>query len=663
MPTPVQKGFLTWSKPAGAALLAVLGLALVWFPIGDGLARLSYDLPFLFLTRERPNDVVLVYLDDESHAKLHQNFNQPWDRRLHSQLISKLTREGATLLVFDFVFSDSEPADAALAEAMRAHGRVVLAAANDRPVGAPQPVVREPTPALKQAAAAWGLAVFERDDAFHGVRKLSTGTSNTPALTWEAARLLGAPVTQRPDERLAPRWLNFHGPPGSFAAVSYHQALGGEGLPDGFFKNKFVFIGSRLSVGFASAGKDEFATPYSRFGQHGLATGIELHATAFQNLLYTDWLVRAPRWLESLLAVIIGALAGWGFSTFRPVRAGLFALAVFALFAVLAVVLMAWLHCWFGWLIIAGVVVPAGLTWSNGCSALREQFEKAVLAESVGRHLSPARVRQLLTQPQLLKPGATQQTVSILFSDIAGFSKIAERLHPDDLVRLLNNYYEAAIACIHAEDGTVMDLIGDAIFAIWNAPYPQADHAERACRAALRLHEQLVYFDATQRNLPLRTRVGLHTGPVCVGNIGSSTRFDYTAIGDNVNLASRLEGLNKFLGTHILATREVQRHVEDRLVSRLAGHFKFKGFDKVVEVYELIPTAEKEPSAAWRESFARGLHQFQRKAFDAAELAFRQTLELRPDDGPARFYLDQIAELKQQQLPADWAGEIDLRGK
>ena len=129
-------------------------------------------------------------------------------------------------------------------------------------------------------------------------------------------------------------------------------------------------------------------------------------------------------------------------------------------------------------------------------------------------------------------------------------------------------------------------------------------------------------------------------------------------------MASRLEGLNKQLGTNLLATRDIQKSVEGRLVCRLVGHFKFKGFDQVVEVHELVATKENEESSrAWREAFAEGLHHFQRKAFDAAENSFRHTLELRPGDGPASFYLSRIPDYRSQRLTIEWTGEIDLREK
>jgi adenylate cyclase len=279
-------------------------------------------------------------------------------------------------------------------------------------------------------------------------------------------------------------------------------------------------------------------------------------------------------------------------------------------------------------------------------------------------YLSPHQVKQILKEPDLLKPGARLANVSILFSDIANFSKISQRMKPEDLVRLLNEYYEAAIGCVHKTDGTVMNLIGDAIFAIWNAPQEQPDHQQRACQSALLLNANLIRFEASNRGLPLRTRIGLHPGTVCVGNIGSSHHFDFTAIGDAVNMASRLEGLNKHLGTNILATRNLQKEVEHTIVTRLVGHFKFKGFDSVVEVYELIAmTDAEEVTKPWRESFAKGIWNFQRQNLAEAVVNFQETLALRKEDGPSRFYLAEVAKLNGKNLGQEWMGEIDLTEK
>jgi adenylate cyclase len=221
-------------------------------------------------------------------------------------------------------------------------------------------------------------------------------------------------------------------------------------------------------------------------------------------------------------------------------------------------------------------------------------------------------------------------------------------------------------------------LVGDAIFVIWNAPVEQPDHRERACHAALRLRQQLMEFDAAQRSFPLRTRVGLHTGIVCVGNIGSEQRFDYAAVGENTNLASRTEGLNKHLGTTVLATREIQRVVEDKMTTRLIGHFQVKGFVRAIEIHELLgPREMAEPSRPWREKFAEALQHFRKRQFDAAEKAFRETIQLRrqiegppanggdrsADDGPSLFYLNQIAELRVHPPPNGWIGEVAMKEK
>jgi adenylate cyclase len=143
-----------------------------------------------------------------------------------------------------------------------------------------------------------------------------------------------------------------------------------------------------------------------------------------------------------------------------------------------------------------------------------------------------------------------------------------------------------------------------------------------------------------------------------------STRFDYTAVGDCINLASRLEGLNKYLGTDLLATRDIQKIVEHTLVSRLVGHFKFKGIDRVVEVHELVGSLDSaETTRAWREAFRDALYHFQRKSFADAEAGFQHTLTLRPGDGPAQFYLDKITSFSSTPPTTDWTGEIEIKEK
>lgn len=651
----------------GGLLLTLAGVLLLVTNAGEAVRNWSYDLSFLARPPQLIEDVVVVDLGQDSYERLRQS-PENFDRGLHAELIHRLQADGAKWIVYDIGLFDERPHQAAgnqrLAAAIRAAGNVVLSAElHERDLRGG--TLRQPTmprDEFRNGAAGVGLfSVFHDGD--YTVRQVHPGLRNLPALPWRAAELAGAPVTKPPGAREQPRWLNYYAahPCEKFSLVA---VLSNE-LPAGFtFRDKAVFVGSGRASGYTGEEKEEFRTPWLAAGREWIL-GVEIHALTFANLTRGGWLRRWPLPLEWILIMATGLALGLGVSRWRPLAATGLALGIAAAAAGFSLLLTARFETWFPWLIIAGVQVPVALGWSYFLHSMRAYVEAKVLQSSLEFYLSPQQVRQILKTPALLKPGAELKTVSILFSDIAGFSKISERMDPDDLVKLLNNYYQQAIACVHETGGTVMNLIGDAIFAIWNAPQEQPDHQERAARAALLLNQALVKFESNSQSLPLHTRVGLHTGPVCVGNIGSSVRFDYTAIGESVNLASRLEGLNKQLGTNILATRDIQKAVGERLASRLIGHFKFKGFDQVVEVHEMLGEAtESGASRPWRESFAAALNRFQRRAFAEAREGFEKTRALHGGvDGPSEFYLERIAAFQTSPPPAEWFGEMDLREK
>jgi adenylate cyclase len=661
-----QPWFGVW---VGSILAVLLGLVFLNPFLGQGLTNRSYDLPFSFRQPKCPDELVIIYMDQESHSVLKQPLREPWDRALHARLIDRLRAEHSRVVLFDVLMDETNAVtDGDLAAAMRKHGKVVLGSQflriGDEAV-ADGWSLQEPQEPLLSAAAGTGVVeVYQDGDTtvrwlFPGMQ---IGPDFVPAVTWKAAEVEGVRMTTDPRQRKKERWVNYYGPPGRLRKVSYCRALNVSEVPAGYFSNKVVVVGASI-MGLSRAGMDAFHSPYLS-GGGPLFAGAEIHATILLNLLRGEWLRRFSPVTETCLLVVSGFLAGFAFVRFRPSIA-----AVLAVAAVVGITSLAFwgawnLRIWFPWLIVVCVQIPVAVGWAVVFHEAKSYVAGGLLERSLALYLSPKQVANILKQPDLLKPGGVQQQVSILFSDIARFSKISERLDPEDLVKWLNQYYENAISCIHQTDGTVMNLLGDAIFAIWNAPQEQPDHQLRACRSALLLHEKVIEFDALQESLPLRTRVGLHSGVVCVGNIGSSTHFDYTAIGEAVNLAFRLEELNKHLETNILATRDILKPAAPQLVSRMVGHFRLKGFDHVVEVHELLGTQKREsPSLAWRESFAQGLHHFQRKSFAAAEEAFRATLALRPDDGPARFYLERIRELQGVVLPRDWAGEVVMQEK
>jgi adenylate cyclase len=585
-----------------------------------------------------------------------------------------LREEGSRTVVFDVVFTratapprsvsnSDRAATLQLAAAITNHGRVAIAGTiRELWKGRVKGFTYEaPDGRLKAAGVGVAEMLDERDTT---VRLLKTewrvSGQSYSTLAWEAARIEGAASVAAGTPALGSAWLNYLGPPRTIETVSYDNAL--NGLPRGYFSNKVVVVGADYQTSVIGAKVDTFRSPFP-IGKPRFA-GVELHATVLANLLAGDWLRRAPPMVEFLVIALIGGLAGAFLPRLQPLAATGAALGFIALVAALGILLHRQAQFWFPWMIPVAVQIPAALVWAIMFQALRGYVENTLLERSLAHYLSPKQVSLILKHPEQLSLGGQEQRISILFSDIANFSKLSERMDAESLVKLLNEYYAEAIGCVHATDGTVVKLIGDCIFAVWNAPQPQSNHQEQACRAALALHESCVRFSDRPGLPPLRTRIGLHTGTACVGNVGSKDRFDYTAIGEAVNLASRLESLNKTLGTSILATRDALKGLEEQFRIRRLGYFRLQGFDGVADVLEILPRNHADASGSeWQQRFEKGLHYFQRGDLAKARSAFAETLGLRPGDGPACFYVARVEELLRGPLPPDWTGEINLKEK
>jgi adenylate cyclase len=663
-----------WTGPVVGALLAVLvGLFLLKTAGGQKLTFFSYDLPFYVRPSISPQEVVLVLIDDASFRALNQDPLGIMDRKYHAQLLRRLTKEKARAVVFDLVFSNPSEtnSDREFIEAVKENGKVILAADKILPTenvpGVSGISFVTAFPALGDVAADFGSDQMPCDD--DGIpRQHLPVMKDDPikSLPWATASFLHAPVTTNESTWYHPRWFNYYGPHqvGVIPFVSYYRALEVDStVPEGLFSNKVVFVGAHYETKVFGDRKDEYLGPFpNRDQENKFMPGVEVHATAFLNLLRGDWLNRLSGNSEWNLTILLGILFGAGLALLRPVTAVGLAVLLGGLVAVTDYLLVTRIHYWYPWLIIVLGQLPVALIWSVSFNTVQLYVEKRLVEQSLSLYLSPKLVKKFAKDPTLLKPGALKQTLTILFSDIAGFTTISEGMDPDELARLMNEYFQSAVShCIHETDGTVVKYIGDAIFAFWNAPDPQGDHAYLACDAALRFRALPVQ---TVNGTELVTRIGLHTGVANVGNFGSTARVDYTAIGESINLASRMEGLNKYLGTRVLITGETQREAGARLVTRYLGLFRLKGFEKAVAVYELLGYTDKEEvSKPLRESFALALDAFTKQSFAAAEVAFNRLLQSNGRDGPSKFYLEQIAELREAELPPDWKGEIILKDK
>ena len=667
----------------GALLAGLVGfIALnLNLPFSRLLVHLSYDLPFIGRPVEVPDEVLMVYLNDDAHKELGPErapFHGPWDRNIHAELVERLTAAGAKAIVFDIVFSGPSKdaaADERFARALKASGRVILAA-DYVPSGfgdAEGMMITKPFQPFLDAAAGIGVTQFKTDEDLEARRHYHGSMIERPPLlseSWAAARLAGVPLAKNHEARATERWINYYAPPAMLPAVAIHRVIQADGPALAVFSNKVVFVGSYLSTFFSGDRKDEFRNPFTVVAKGDVArasfmAGAEVHATMFLNLLRGDWLTRSPAFAELAGFLIVALGFGWGLVQLRPGRA-----ALVAAVAICGVCGAAWLaftqgHFWFPWLVVVTQIFVA-MNYAVILNSIQLYVQKKLYEQTLALYISPKLVRRFAADHEkarrFLQPGAEKQTLTVIFTDIANFTGISEGMDSDDLAHHMNKYFEQAVAhCVHANDGTVVKYIGDAIFAFWNAPEAQADHALLACRAALNFRDQPPQY---MNGRLLLTRIGLHTGEANVGNFGSTQRVDYTALGENINLASRMEGLNKYLGTTVLATGETFAAARDQIVSRCCGVFRLKGFERAVEVHELIdPIDRAESSRPWREAFAAALDHFRRRDFSAAEAAFRRVLEFRPDDGPTKFYLHKLDEFRADPPSEGWKGEVELKEK
>jgi adenylate cyclase len=666
-----------------SALLHLGSVGAVGDRLGKKLQYLSYDLLFAPRPYIRPQEVVLVYLDDDSHEHLKQPYDKPWDRSFHARLLERLKKDNAKAAVFDVVFADpGDPEkDAHLARAIKDFGKVVLAAdwtavvRNERGEGegAAGNKTILPLEMFLDAAAGVGTAEMSPSaDLF--IRQHFPGAKDdlVSSLSWTAAETVGAEITKNPELKFKPRWVNYYGPPTYLPFTSFYKAISTdpeEGAPPGFFRDKVVYVGAKIVTFFSGQRKDEYRTPYAFWTQdvekkNSYMPGVEIQATVFLNLLRGDWITRVPFLRDLAIVLVSGLLFGFGLTQLRPVNAAIVAVVSMALISYVAYYFFVEKLIWFSWFIIVGVQIPAAMSWSILYNSIQILVQKKLMQQSLGMYVSPSRVNQILARPDILKPGAEKMEVSILFSDIAGFTSISEGMDSDELANLMNRYFETTVGqCIDPVAGTVVKFIGDAIFAIWNAPLPQGGHQELACRGGLYLRDHATSF-MFKPGVVIRTRVGLHCGVANVGNFGSSRRIDYTAFGENINLASRMEGLNKYLGTDVLITGEVQAAVTDKFVTRFCGQFKLKGFEKAVDVHELIALPDKaEATRAWREAYGEALKHYQSNNLDEAERGFQCTIQLHPEDGPSQFFLKHIKEVREHPPEGEWSQVVELKEK
>jgi adenylate cyclase len=452
--------------------------------------------------------------------------------------------------------------------------------------------------------------------------------------------------------------INYRGPKKTFPHYSATDVIHGR-VPAGAFKGKIVLVGA-TAIGIY----DMRVTPLDY-----VFPGLEIHANVIDSILQRQFLYR-PNWvtLFDILAItIIGVLLGIILPRVKPLWGALSGIIIFIAFTLLFQYLFQTQGYWVNmtYPMINLVLTYLGIT---GYRYWTEEREKKKIRGAFQYYLTASVVEQMLKNPEKLRLGGEKKDLTVLFSDIRGFTSISEHMTPETLVKFLNEYLTQMTDIVFKYDGLLDKYMGDAIMAIWGAPLDQPDHTSRACYTALDMLDTLRTLQekwAAEGMPRLDIGIGVNAGPMVVGNMGSDRRFDYTVMGDSVNLGSRLEGLNKVYGTNIIVSEMTYERVREEILGRELDSVRVKGKDQPVNIYELIVRRSQASSEqkVRVEEFHAALADYRNRQWPRALQAFQAILEKQPHNSAAKLYMERCQTLGKNPPPDGWDGVYILTTK
>lgn len=686
-------------------LLTVIVIIGVVFSYNYGLFRISdnyiYDLHVKWRGTQKISDrIVLVLMDEKSAVELKRH-KETWSRRQLGTAIRNLSNAGAEVIGLDMVLSspDLDPeADLLLAKAIEDSNNVVLSRVSASHAGEILPL-----PIFEEGMIGDGFidVPLDEDEILRKIRFLNAkplpdgNLQLSPAFSLELARSFHNidfvldfsekdyfQIGSENDKKLKFPYpeliINYKGDYTLFKLIPYADVVMNR-FSGNEIKGKIILLGSSLA-----AQKDFFSTPFTRFqnpsknykDKFGTTVdevlgvkdpGISCHAYALETILSGEFIKKMSAKKVLLLTVITG-LAGLVF--YIP-AIGFAGEAVFFCIAVASVVFFS--HLVFLkrllWIDISPLIATTMLQFVSGI-IVQKHFDKkktAFVTGLFGRYVSPGVVDNIIKGDIDTTLKGHSQDLSILFSDLRNFTTLSEELGPKDTGILLNTYFDAMIPIVFKHRGTLDKLIGDAIMAFFGAPLPFASHPEKAAETALDMIEALKRLKLMNISGidKLNLGIGLNTGTVTIGNLGSNEFMDYTIIGDAVNLASRLEGLNKVYGTNIIAGELTVQSLGNKFMLRELDIVRVKGKENFVTIFEVAGYAEN-ADARIIESlniFHEGLCAYRSRKWERAEELFKKTLELNTSDGPSGLYLKRIEKFRLSPPPDAWNGAAIFESK
>ena len=629
-----------------------------------------------------PDHSALVLVDENTMAELsHQGLRWPFPREIFAQLIVALQQAGAAHIVVDFTFfEESDGAkDQLLASVAAASPGVVLARTKQLPpVFWPDAYQRDHPRFFPKNRT--GLVEFPADDDGVARRYVVPGSlaamafdppATTPSglIRWHGGLVqihdAGVPVLSAftfigAGKPILNRVISAAP---DLDPESVAQALAAEppltGQMADLVRGRTVFVGTNASSTF-----DVKPLPIG-----DVESGVVLHWTAWTNLASTGFITPLPRGVILLGSFLVMGLVIWAGSG-RPTLVAPIATSV-----ILGVGLLAGAYAMLsaGWFFPPATPLAATLLTLLGVVAESywlEQARKREIQAMFGAYVDPGVVAQLVKDPDSIRLRGEQREATVFFSDLAGFTDLSEKLkdHPEQMVEVVNAYLDETSECLLNHGAYVDKYIGDAVMAVFGVPQPLPDHALAACRAALGAQQLIAGINeryAKAVGVTLAVRIGLNTGELIVGNVGSSRKKNYTVMGDTVNLASRLEGANKAFGTGILIGDETARRVRGVLATRPLARLRVKGKKEAIEVHtvlgepaDLSPT-EREFLAA----YLAGYDAYVNRRFAEAAAALSKADEIMPHDLTTRRLREESEQYSLTPPPADWEPILTLESK
>lgn len=663
---PLRKVFASLFIAAAATVIAV---GLHHLPgIQAAMGALDNTLYDAFYHLRKPADrtagpIVILDEDDETLKVLDKkNISWPFPRVLWASAINYVQQSGARAVVFDKTFQERRAYDKEFGEAIDKATIPVIMGSVIQEGGTPAPFA----PTVKKTPTFGAVNVIEervvRDyiPVVHGVPSLALRVAqavNAPIPSWasNSFRLHYYGPFQLPDGkhtyRYVPAW-------GVFTAAQQPVRAKEVGADPAIFHGKIVLIGATAAQAF-----DLKSSPVAR-----AYPGVEAQATAIDNLLSGQRVIETRSIASAIVTLLASFLAALG--VVLPRRVTLKVL----LAVVVGAGLVVFAAFWFvgrdiRWLPLASPLVALliSIVAAFAFSYVTEDRQRRMLLKALSQYLSPQVAAQIASDFDSMKLGGERREMTVMFSDIAGFTSISETMDSEKLSSMLNFYLGEMSSLVWDQNGTLDKYIGDAIMCFWNAPIEQPDHAILACRAALAMRdrEAQIQDQLAELGAPgLMTRIGINSGPMVFGNMGSPQKFNYTVLGDSVNLGSRLEGANKLYGSRILLAETTAALVKNRFVLRELDFLQVKGKHKPLAVYELLAEGQADDGTQRRiELYEQALNRYREQEWDGAEALLKDLHNRFPDDEPAAMLMKRIAKLRHDPPPENWDGVYVAKDK